>query len=263
LVFGDIEMDGYGKTFDECAKYIQEIDRSYNKSELLKRGWTSGMIKSWLGEPDETVPYGPGRGSVYYYRAKRVEDAEGQEAWQRTREKWKQRRTQQTPPQTVDLMSSIFAVNHSAKRHRDAASSCYQSDSHGLAGWNKEIKDHLYELKDRGIAEAFRKGRIRPFCLNGDFVEYRGEDYCFHSLLRPVELVLPELALGPIFVSAKPKSSTEVRLCDAKHTLEALPAPDAGFDHGVSPCMEQHIVRRGSRESHHQNDLEDVDDEMD
>jgi hypothetical protein len=225
LVFGDGKMGGFGKSLEECARYVAEIERSYKQRDLFKRGWTRTMIRDWLVQPDETIGRGAGGGYVYLYRASKVEKIESQEAWQQCRAKWKQRRKSQAEPQPVDLLRAVFAVNRSAKRYRDAAQSCYRSGKHGLAGWNRERKEKLYELKDRGIVEAVRLGRIQPRCCRGSLVEYRGEEYCFHSRLIAKNLDVSSLPFvqGELSVDAKPKTAAEERLRDAVLTLESLP----------------------------------------
>jgi hypothetical protein len=89
VVFGSAEMGGYGKTFEECANYVRELDRSYRQPELLMRGWNRTMITRWLGAPDETK-IGSGGYEEYFFRATRVENAENQESWKRERDRWVQ-----------------------------------------------------------------------------------------------------------------------------------------------------------------------------
>lgn len=146
------------------------------------------------------------------------------------------RRIKSAPAKHVDLLAAIFGVNRSAKRYRDAAQKNYQSGTHGFAGNCKERKEQLYRLKDRGIVEAYRNGRLNAEGVHGVLTVYRGEGYCFHSLLRPVGAVLAELefaanASGCLYVEQKPKSAREPRLKDSIATLEALSKDEehAGF----------------------------------
>jgi len=130
-------------------------------------------------------------------------------------------------PKTVDLLAAIFGVNRSAKRYRDAAQMNYRSGAHGFAGNCKERKQALYILEDRGIVEACRLGRLKAEGTHGVLTVYRGEGYCFHSLLRPLGPSLPALEFdandaGCLFVEQKLKSAREPRLKDSIATLEAL-----------------------------------------
>ena len=137
------------------------------------------------------------------------------------------------PPEVIDLLAAVFVVNRSAKRYRNAASSCYEqavyfsgrdkSKFHGLSRAAKQKKTRLYGLKDRGIAEAYRLGRIQYLGQSGGLSIYRGEGYCFHSELVPAGESVEASDDAPIFVEAKPKGKKEPRLKDAIHTLEQLP----------------------------------------
>lgn len=133
------------------------------------------------------------------------------------------------PPVVIDLLAAVFAVNRSAKRYRDAASSCYSSRSHGLAKAAKQQKERLYQLKDCGIAEAHRLGRIQYVGRNGGLALYRGEGYSFHSrLLPPGQSEEHDDGDASVFMEAKPRGAKEARLKDAILTLELLSDPD-GF----------------------------------
>lgn len=149
------------------------------------------------------------------------------------------------PAKKIDLLASIFVVTRAAKRYRDAASKCYELKAYGPATTNRHKKEICYELKDRGIVSAFRSGLIHPVSTSSNLTVYRGDGYCFHSLLRPVEWVQPEnqnTEDNPIFVEAKPKDPKEPRLKDAIATLEALPKcigiPD-GFNYIPFPSSGQ------------------------
>lgn len=141
------------------------------------------------------------------------------------------------PPATIDLLAAVFGVNRSAKRYRNAASGCYSSGTHGLAKAAKLRKESLYDLKDRGIAEGYRRGRIQFVGRNGTLALYRGDGYCFHSrLLPPGSSAEHDEGVVPVFVEAKPRSSKEARLKDAICTLESLPEP-VGFTVLTAPRL--------------------------
>lgn len=133
-------------------------------------------------------------------------------------------------PGTVDLLAAIFGATRAAKRCRDGAARSYANGMHGLAGHNRERKEQLYGLKDRGIVAAHGAGRLCAVATHGPLTVYRGEGYCFHSLLRPkfLSVPLPDLSTESsagelIFVEAKPREAREPRLKDVVHTLSALP----------------------------------------
>lgn len=196
------------------------------KKDLLRRGWTEGLIERFLGEPDE-MPHRYGGGYYCVYNAARVKQAEANPEWQQAVNRRKNRR--EHPPQEVDLLAAIFSVTRSAKRYRDAAQTCYRAGKHGFAGQARRQKVSLYALKDRGIAAACLAGRIAPVRRVGDgFVEYRGEGYCYHSTLFPTGLDVPVAAGSqPLLVEAKPREAAEPKLKDAVYTLKALPeVPD-------------------------------------
>ena len=134
------------------------------------------------------------------------------------------------PPEPVDLLAAMFAVNRSAKRYRDAARAHYHASQHGFAGHSSSRKRELYSLKERGIVAAFRAGRITCEGIHGKLAIYRGEGYCFHSPLLPDGI---SGATGhddsPLMVEAKPRGRSESRLCDAIHTLSSLPKDRDGF----------------------------------
>jgi hypothetical protein len=86
---------------------------------------------------------------------------------------------------SIDLLAAFFAVNRSAKRYRDSGQIYYRKRLHGFAGNARSPKKKLYDLKDKRIARAYLDNRIAPVAINGGWVEYRGEGYCFHSSLLP------------------------------------------------------------------------------
>lgn len=171
------------------------------------------------------------------------------------------RRAEKSPARAIDLLAAVFSVNRSAKRYRDAAGSCYSSGTHGLAKAAKLRKELLYRLKDRGIAEAFRQGRIQFVGRNGTLALYQGEGYSFHSRLLPPgqsdELGDTD---APVFVEAKAKTLKEARLKDAILTLEPLPDP-VGFTVLSVPSYEK--PTRFARYHICDEDEEEWDDEWD
>lgn len=139
------------------------------------------------------------------------------------------RRMNTIPPVEIDLLQAIYTVNQSAKRYRDAAQANYRLRQHGFARHSRWTKQVLYLLKDRGIAAAYRQGRLHLEGFNGNLALYRGEGYCFHSTLVPLESEPEPTCQEPIFVEATPKGTREGRLKDAVYTLNALDANVEGF----------------------------------
>lgn len=127
-----------------------------------------------------------------------------------------------------NVLAATFAVNRSAKRYRDASQSCYRSSAHGLAQHNKQQKEMLYNLKDRGIVFAYRIGELLAVKTSGSFTVYRGQGYCFHSLLRPESVQLDNTEEN-VFVESKPRGSSEMKLKDAIATLEQIKDDTNGF----------------------------------
>lgn len=160
------------------------------------------------------------------------------------------KRVSNKPPVIIDLLAAIFTVTRSAKRYRNSAETNYKYGKHGFAGSARRQKAHLYGLKDKGLIAAFRAGRVQAVGTHGCLTIYRGEGYCFHSLLRPKDAVLPEVGTDPLTVEAKPKATDEPRLKDAVHTLEELQvsADDAikagEFDRLSFPPREQVVRHR-------------------
>jgi hypothetical protein len=226
----------------------QAWNGGYLKQDLLDRGWKPSMMKRWLSKPD-FKQHRSGGGEYHLYAKERVRKAEKSLAWRRERDKWKQRGERKSEPVCVDLLAAIFSVNRSAKRYRDAAQKCYALKKHGFARQGRETKEELYALKDRGIAEAFRLGRITPMLRKGGLIEYRGEGYCFHSTLLPVDIALAQSTDDTIlYVDAKPRGSAEVRMLDAKHTLSALPPAGDQFTRNELPTPpRQNIKPHGNR----------------
>lgn len=195
----------------------------WTKTGLLERGWTRNLIQLFLGLPDSYGQAFHGHETCYYARA-RVEAIEAAPAF-RTALAAVEARRRAPEPKPVDLLAAIFGVNRSAKRYRNAAQAFYSRQQHGFAGNASRQKSYLYGLKDRGIAEAYRKQRLQCQGLHGGLAIYRGEGYCFHSTLQPkdTESVVLPLEEKHLFVEAKPRGAKEARLCDATATLSALP----------------------------------------
>lgn len=163
-------------------------------------------------------------------------------------------------PVAVDLLKAIFTVNRSAKRYRDAASAHYSHRKHAFARAAKETKEALYELKDDGIATAYRLGRIAYVGLAGGLAVYRGEGYCFHSTLIPEGVELTEVdASDPIFVESKARTKDEPRLKDAVFTLEKLDPDFTGFDVLPAPTRRTSCYRKYKDDGNY-DDEEWVDD---
>ena len=125
---------------------------------------------------------------------------------------------------------AIFTVNKAAKRYRDAASKSYDANAHGFATVNRERKEDLYALKDRGINSAVSSGRLKFTGMHGRFAIYRGEGYCFHSTLIPKDADTNSADHDvSIFVESSPKKATEGRLKDARFTLEKCNVNEDSF----------------------------------
>lgn len=147
------------------------------------------------------------------------------------------------PPKVIDLLAAIWTVTRTAKRYRDAASKSYKKGKHGMAGQCRRRKEQLYLLKDKGIAEAVHLGRISAVGIHGGFCVYRGEGYCFHSALKPIEFDPPEGSVrdDTLTVEAKPKQK-EPRLYDAEHTLSTIKSMQVGFERLDYP---EYLRKRG------------------
>jgi len=145
------------------------------------------------------------------------------------------------------VLAAAFVANQSAKRYRDGAKKAYGKDAHSAARRCRSQKENLYELKDRAIAEGYRRGWLSAEAIHGGLVVYRGSGYCFHSRLLPEGLNLQaERGDGPIFREARPRDARQMRVCDAIATLEQLPEPD-GFQMLAPPVM-MSLDREGRNE---------------
>lgn len=139
------------------------------------------------------------------------------------------RKTVAYPLTSQNVLAAIFSANRSAKRFRDAAQSCYQLGAHSVARMNKKRKETLYSLKENGLVYAYRAGFVVAVGLHGSLTVYRGEGYCFHSPLRPENVTLETASEEMVFVEAKPRKASEMRLRDAVATLEQIASDFSGF----------------------------------
>jgi len=170
------------------------------------------------------------------------------------------------PNDPAALLAAIFSVNRSAKRFRDAASSCYAKEVHGLAKANRQRKERLYSLKDVGVAAAFRAGYLRAVGMQGGLCIYREMGYCFHSTLRPRDACFPEgqIENGRLFVEAKPRTATDTKLRDAIALLASLPQELDGFKrHKFRSPRRRSMSNRCSRVAHFAQSDNTWDDEYD
>jgi hypothetical protein len=169
------------------------------------------------------------------------------------------KRISKKPPEIIDLLAAIFTVTRSAKRYRNSAQTCYQYGKHGFASNFRKQKEHLYQLKDDGLVAAVRNGRVQAVGTHGRLTVYRGEGYCFHSLLRPKGAVLPEVGNNPLTVEAKPKATDEPRLKDAVYTLEELKVSAA--DAVATGEFERYSFPARERVLRHRHEDDDYDEE--
>lgn len=161
------------------------------------------------------------------------------------------------------VLAAAFVINQSAKRNRDGAKKAYAKDAHTAARRCRSQKEDLYELKDRAIAEGYRRGWLSAEAIHGGLVVYRGSGYCFHSRLLPEGLNLQaERGDGPIFREARPRDARQMRVCDAIATLEQLPEPD-GFQMLAPPVMMSLDRERAYEEMRPEISMDDYQDAYD
>ncbi|GEM_PF-4013732 len=128
------------------------------------------------------------------------------------------------PPKRLDdVLLSIFTMNRSAKRWRDAARTYYEAGMHGFAQSSRWKKEEAYRLKDRGILYAIAHELLRFEGMHGGFGLWAGGGYRFHARFVPLDTVVDGSERGTFVVDAKPRTSREPRVMDAKETLRALP----------------------------------------
>jgi hypothetical protein len=133
------------------------------------------------------------------------------------------RKVTKKEPVIVDILAAIFTINRTAKRYRDAASTCYKKEYHNFARMWKDKKNELYHLKNTGIAYAISNGLITFHSEHGGLILYTGNGYFFHSNLMPEGYTLSQNQDDEnIFIEAKNKTKKEARLKDAIYTLQML-----------------------------------------
>lgn len=174
----------------------------------------------------------------------------------------------EVPACAVDLLQAIFAANKAAKRYRDSAQSQYRHCQHGFAGHARREKEYLYFLKDKGIVEACRQGRLSFVGTHKNLGLYRGEGYCFHSTLVPVSYELLDGPQEHFLAEAMPNGAGEGRLKDAVHTLEAIADDTTAFHRLATPWLrsergEKDIVAEEDGHTSCDLDLEPEDDYAD
>lgn len=150
-----------------------------------------------------------------------------------------------TPAPHPDLILCIREMSRSAHRERDAAEEAYQERRHSNAGKHKLLKVRYYALKDRGIAEAYRRGLLRFAGVapqNMGVYEYGdGGMSCFHSTLMPAgaERVPVEGHPETLLVPATDKQKG-ISLARVIATLEACPHVDAdAFERVPAPAIKK------------------------
>lgn len=196
------------------------------------------------------------------------------------------RRHRPGSPQSADnpetLLAAMFSVNRSAKRYRDAASSCYESAKlysgrwsrrsrsgcHALAQIHSRRKENLYRLKDAALVWAVRRGWLAPVAKHGCLTVYHGHGYCFHSLLVPSDWTPPDTdntdaGAEGVFVEQKPREATDMPLKDAVATLENLPTETDGFEREQFPAMPRQPQTRRWIYDEWDDGWDDEDDEWD
>jgi hypothetical protein len=99
-------------------------------------------------------------------------------------------------------------------------------------------------------------GFVAAACLHGTLTVYRGSGYCFHSPLRPTGVILESHSSNEVFVEARPRKASEMRLCDATATLEQIAVDREGFEY-------HDFQRQPRNHDHYDNDEFDPDDDED
>lgn len=220
---------------------------SYCKKELLASGWTEGAIKRFLPRPNiEFRKHYYGEYKVFQWPKSQVDELRQSEEVAQYFAKVAERTSKREERELMELplIDAIREVSRAAHRWRDAASSQYEHGNHGLAKHSSWQKSYYYDLKERGIAAAYRQGLLR----------YRGEtpqrmavyEYgeggmaCFHSCLHPVGLLRPLIEGHPetLFVVAKKRLN---HVTDAEFTLQALGVPGAEFERSSAPAMKKPV----------------------
>jgi hypothetical protein len=223
---------------------------TYCKKDLLEAGWTEGAITRFLPAPKiETRRFAYRRGSydVYLWPKAIVDDIRQQPDVEHYLDRVRQRneKRQQREAEALPLLDAIREVSRAAHRWRDAASAQYEAGNYGLATHSSQRKRRLYELKERGITEAYEQGLLRYAGQTAQKLavyEYgEGGMSCFHSCLHPVGVERPLVAEQPetLFVTAKKQAQ---RISDAETTLRDLPVPGEQFEQSSPPSLKKSSV---------------------
>lgn len=251
-------------------------EKEIRRDELLANGWTRGAIKRFL----TVLRVVAGERPVYLYDERTVEDAEGQPVVQAYLEKMKACREKAEPRVTValPLIDAIREASWCAHRWRDAAQSHYQSGSHRLAQYARQKKEKFYELKERGIAAAYRQGLLRYAGASpqgmGIFEYGEGGKSCFHSCLHPTGIERKPVEGHPEVLEVGARQQAH-NMADVEFTLAELTEPGPEFERSAPPrkrrdvkcylCGEEgHIARECTHSySYDGEDYCDEDDDFD
>jgi hypothetical protein len=216
----------------------------YCKKELLAMGWTEGAIRRFLPHPIEEQRHSRQFGyyTVLLWAQATVHELRQTSEVQQYFDKLKARaeRRQNRKLRELPLLDAIREVSRAAHRWRDAASAQYSAGNYGFASHSSGKKKNFYNLKERGIASAYKQGLLRYAgqTPQGMAVYEYGEGglSCFHSCLHPVGVFRPLVVGHPetLFVVAKKQKS---HVEDARNTLLALPEPGDDFERSASPAI--------------------------
>lgn len=130
-------------------------------------------------------------------------------------------------PAAIDLLLAVFTVNRTAKRYRDKATEHFGQGECAFARDAGIMRHRMFELKDRGIMEAWRQGRLVILGKVGPLTYYAGEGYRFNSPWSPRRAGVKEYRGAERLFEEKPDGCREACLMDARFVLEALPPVDA------------------------------------
>ncbi len=247
-----------------------------NKSDLISRGWTQGAIKKFLPAPrvERRYSYRHGHYFVYLYDPHAVEEAEREpvvKAYLPGVRALQRKRTARVPI-AMPLLDAIREASRAAHRWRNAAQAHYVGGRHGLAGHARRQKERLYDLKERGIAAAFKQGLLRYAGLSpqgmGVYEYGKGGKACFHSCIHPVGVERSPVEGHPEILEVKAKQQSHA-MADAEFTLSELPEPWPEFERTAPPqklrerrmvvCFECGEEGHIARDCHDREDDEDWD----
>jgi hypothetical protein len=141
-------------------------------------------------------------------------------------------------PEAIPLIDAIREASRAAHRWRDAAQAQYQAGNHGLAKHSKREKERLYELKERGIAAAYKRGLLRYAGASPQGMgvyEYGlvGKS-CFHSCLHPRGAERSVVEGHPEVLQVEAKGQRHA-MTDVEFTLSQLPEDFEGFERTAPP----------------------------